>query len=240
MLTFDEVIALVASTQKPMVVAIDGLPLAGKTTWRCGSSKNLAPNACTWTISRGPRRRIKNRCVLGGFLNPLTPNSTRHGDTGCGSILAGGGSWASSPTERGGYWSAPSSSAPRASAPAGPTNASSAAKPLTQFSLCIGALPRRTPGQKPRGSPNPFWDDRALRSERRRLLRARRLIGQRPDRGEPFRLGVAPHFCHTGQSGAFTAQAQGFERRWAAAAWADDCTSGLGREHALFPCRWAG
>src|SRR6516162_6642508 len=32
MLTFDEVIALVASKPKPMLVAIDGLPLSGKTT----------------------------------------------------------------------------------------------------------------------------------------------------------------------------------------------------------------
>jgi uridine kinase len=32
MLTFDEVIALVASKPKSLLVAIDGLPLAGKTT----------------------------------------------------------------------------------------------------------------------------------------------------------------------------------------------------------------
>src|SRR5215469_15983760 len=64
---------------------------------------------------------------LGGSLG-RRPGSRHHGDTGCGNILAGGDGWVSVPTERGGYWSAPSSSAPRASAPATPTNASSAAK----------------------------------------------------------------------------------------------------------------
>jgi hypothetical protein len=47
--------------------------------------------------------RMKNRCVLGGTLDPLTPNSMRQGDTGCGSVRAGGGGWASSPIEGGGY-----------------------------------------------------------------------------------------------------------------------------------------
>jgi hypothetical protein len=32
MLTFDEVVALIASQPKPLLVAIDGLPLSGKTT----------------------------------------------------------------------------------------------------------------------------------------------------------------------------------------------------------------
>src|ERR1700736_6078855 len=61
--------------------------------------------------------RIRNSWVPGGGLDPLTPNSMRRGDTSCGTVLAGGGGWASSPTEGGGYWSAPSSSVPRASAP---------------------------------------------------------------------------------------------------------------------------
>jgi hypothetical protein len=40
--------------------------------------------------------------VPGGGLDPLTPNSMRRGDTSCGTVLAGGGGWASSPTEGGG------------------------------------------------------------------------------------------------------------------------------------------
>jgi hypothetical protein len=51
MLTFDEVIALVASKPKPLLVAIDGLPLSGKTTLALRSSRNLALNAWAWTIS---------------------------------------------------------------------------------------------------------------------------------------------------------------------------------------------
>jgi len=80
----------------------------------------------------------------------------RQGDTGCGRILAGEGGRASSPTERGAYWSAPSSSAPKASTPTRPTDTSSAAKTLVQFGLCIGALPE--------ANPQP------LRSLRERLL----------------------------------------------------------------------
>jgi hypothetical protein len=49
------------------------------------------------------------------------------GVTSCGTILAGGGGWASSPTEGGGYWSAHSISAPRASALTRAANASTAA-----------------------------------------------------------------------------------------------------------------
>jgi hypothetical protein len=41
-----------------------------------------------------------NLCVPGGSLDPLTPSSMRHGDTGCGSILAGGGGWATLLRER--------------------------------------------------------------------------------------------------------------------------------------------
>lgn len=71
--------------------------------------------------------RIRNSWVPGGGLDPLTPNSMRRGDTSCGTVLAGGGGWASSPTEGGGYWSAPSSSADRASTLTSTAKASAAA-----------------------------------------------------------------------------------------------------------------
>jgi hypothetical protein len=77
----------------------------------------------------------------------------RHGDTAGGSILAGGSGRASSPTERGGYWSAPSNSAPTASAPVTLTNASSAAARRKPFSLCIGALPEANPRPVTQGFP---------------------------------------------------------------------------------------
>jgi hypothetical protein len=43
--------------------------------------------------------RVRNSCVPGGGLDPLAPNSIRRGVTSCGTILAGGGGRASSPTE---------------------------------------------------------------------------------------------------------------------------------------------
>jgi hypothetical protein len=44
---------------------------------------------------------------LGRSLDPLTPSSIRRGDMLWGAILAGGGGWASSPIEAGGYCTAP-------------------------------------------------------------------------------------------------------------------------------------
>ena len=49
--------------------------------------------------------------ATGGWLDPLTPNSIRRGDTLCRTIPAGGGGCASSPADAGGYCSAPSSCA---------------------------------------------------------------------------------------------------------------------------------
>jgi hypothetical protein len=95
-----------------------------------------------------------NRCVPGGIPDPLTPNSMRLGDKGCRNILAGGGGWASSPTEGGGNWSAPSSSALRASAPIRPTRASNAAKRPVRLGLCIRPLPEVTPRQMSSGVDN--------------------------------------------------------------------------------------
>jgi hypothetical protein len=48
--------------------------------------------------------RLRNSCVPGSGLDPLIPNSMRRGLTSCGAVLAGGGGWASGPTEGGGYW----------------------------------------------------------------------------------------------------------------------------------------
>ena len=42
----------------------------------------------------------------GRSLDPLTPSSIRRGDMLWGAILAGGGGWASSPTDGGGYCTA--------------------------------------------------------------------------------------------------------------------------------------
>jgi|SRR5271166_5215095 len=47
MLTFDEVVALVGSKQKPLLVAIDGLPLSGKTTLAQRLIKELGAE-CLW------------------------------------------------------------------------------------------------------------------------------------------------------------------------------------------------
>jgi hypothetical protein len=46
--------------------------------------------------------RLRNSCVPGGALDPLMPNSMRRGDTSRGTVLAGGGGWASCPTDGGG------------------------------------------------------------------------------------------------------------------------------------------
>jgi hypothetical protein len=51
---------------------------------------------------------IRKGGLRGGRLDPLTPNSNCRGETGCGTILAGGGGWASSPIDSGGYCTAPS------------------------------------------------------------------------------------------------------------------------------------
>src|ERR1700736_1619538 len=71
--------------------------------------------------------RIRNSWVPGGGLDPLTPNSMRRGAPSCGTVLAGGDWWSPSPTEGGGYWSAPSSSAHRASTLTSTAKASAAA-----------------------------------------------------------------------------------------------------------------
>jgi hypothetical protein len=78
----------------------------------------------------------------------------RQGETGCGSILAGGGGWASSPTEAGGYWSAPSSSAPTASPPFMQRAATSKLSNLSSLFMFNGRAPRLAvnPGQLPEGS----------------------------------------------------------------------------------------
>jgi hypothetical protein len=44
---------------------------------------------------------------LGCSLDPLKPSSIRRGDMLWGAIFAGGGGWASSPIEAGGYCTAP-------------------------------------------------------------------------------------------------------------------------------------
>jgi hypothetical protein len=69
---------------------------------------------------------------------------------GCGSILAGGGGWASSPTEGGGYWRAPSNSFE----PPGPTPgwsnskpSVSAAKNCREFGLSVRCEPPWVPRQ---------------------------------------------------------------------------------------------
>ena len=48
MLTFDEVVAFVGSKQKPLLVAIDGLPLSGKTTLAVRLIKELGAE-CLWS-----------------------------------------------------------------------------------------------------------------------------------------------------------------------------------------------
>jgi hypothetical protein len=49
MLTFDEVVSLVSSKQRPLLVAIDGLPLSGKTTLALRLIEGSARSAWGWT-----------------------------------------------------------------------------------------------------------------------------------------------------------------------------------------------
>ena len=52
-MTFDEVVAFVGSKQKPLLVAIDGLPLSGKTTLALRLIKELGAECLRLDQARG-------------------------------------------------------------------------------------------------------------------------------------------------------------------------------------------
>jgi hypothetical protein len=70
-------------------------------------------------------------------LDPLTPSSIRRGDMLWGAILPGGGGWASSPTEGGGYCTAP------------PICAFAVLKPISRADAATSSAPQADPMTAP-------------------------------------------------------------------------------------------
>jgi hypothetical protein len=124
----------------------DGAPIPGSAY---GSAANGTPSL--------PTSAALNRRARISVLEPLTPSSIRLGDTGWGSMRAGGDGCASEPTEAGGYWSAPSSSAAWGPEPSKPREARNPAIRAVELSLCMGLYRGVIPWQlRPGARPNPL------------------------------------------------------------------------------------
>ena len=125
------------------------------------------------------------------------PSSMRQCETGCGSSLAGGAGWAASPIEGGGYCSARSSSAPRASSPDTPTRISKVSR---LRSMCIGRAPcfEVNPRPRPEGSTRSPWGDRAFRSKGGRLCEPSAYPVNGFTSVRVADLGKQPYVCHSG------------------------------------------